>query len=167
MLLCFVLIGSNLDAGLWTGMVQTSQPQEKEQPKTSSFIRKDLLTRLDPSLANPRRDLFRPSSVAPAVSQSREVLPANQNELKDLYSGETEAESVLEALNIVYLGLVTSGKKALALVMVDSQAVTLSEGEEVIPGVRLVKISSEEVILKDSQGNSRKIMAKENLDEKN
>jgi len=167
LLLGFVLIGSSFEPGLRAGIAQTSQSKEREQPKVSSFIKKELLPRLDPSLANARRDLFRPSSIAPEVSHSGEAVAANQNEIKNLYSGEIEAESILEALNIVYLGLVSSGKKALALVMLDGQAVTLSEGEEVIPGVRLVKISSEEIIFKDSQGNSRKITVKENSDEKN
>ena len=49
--------------------------------------------------------------------------------------------------------------------MIDGQALALAEGEEIIPGLILVKITPEEVLIRDNQGNSRKITVKENSDE--
>jgi len=169
LLVCFIS-----GRGLVNGGIRNSGPekkvpgdnqQTKAPAKVSSFIKKELLAKLDPVLANARRDLFRPSALESTVSLPPVSSAQNQSESPDIYSKETESQSVLETLNIAYLGLVSSGSKALALVTLDGQAVILSEGEEVIPGVRLVKISPEEILFKDSQGNSRKIPVKESFDE--
>jgi len=73
--------------------------------------------------------------------------------------------SLLESLDFIFSGLIFSGQKALALILIDGQALALAEGEEIIPGLKLVKITPEEVLIRDSQGNSRKIKVKENNDE--
>jgi len=46
-----------------------------------------------------------------------------------------------------------------------ARPLALAEGEEIIPGLRLDKITPEEVLIRDSQGNSRKIKVKENTDD--
>jgi len=73
--------------------------------------------------------------------------------------------SLLESLDFIYSGLIFSGQKSLALILIDGQALALAEGEEIIPGLRLDKITPEEVLIRDNQGNSRKIKVKENSDD--
>jgi hypothetical protein len=170
LLLCLISGGGLLEGEVKTRAGEKDKQQESHQAKApvkiSSFIKKELLPKLDPALANARRDIFRPSTVESDKAMPSTLTPQNQIEPAEIPSEEAENKSVLESINIVYLGLVSSRNKVLAVVLLDGQAVTLREGEEVIPGIRLVKISPEEVLFKDSQGNSRKIPIKENLDEK-
>ncbi|MBC7361925.1 MAG: hypothetical protein H5U06_06555 [Candidatus Aminicenantes bacterium] len=169
LLLCFISGSSRIEGEVRTRALENNQPQDNQQAKApakiSSFIKKELLPKLDPALANARRDLFRPSAIESISSLPLGSSAQNQIEPAEISSEEAENKSLLESLNIAYLGLVSSGSKALAVVMLDGQTVTLLEGEEVIPGVRLVKISPEEVLFKDCQGNSRKIPIKESFDE--
>lgn len=169
LLWCFISGSSRIEGEVRTRALENNQPQDNQQAKApakiSSFIKKELLPKLDPALANARRDLFRPSAIESISPLPLGSSAQNQIEPVEISSEEAENKSLLESLNIAYLGLVSSGSKALAVVMLDGQTVTLSEGEEVIPGVRLVKISPEEVLFKDSQGNSRKIPIKESFDE--
>jgi len=143
--------------------------------EVSSLVKKNLLPSLDPALATARRDLFRPSSL---MAENR-VLD-NEEEMADDdmmpdrltawqsaggFQTDQSNTSLLESLDFIYSGLIFSGQKSLALILIDGQALALAEGEEIIPGLRLDKITPEEVLIRDSQGNSRKIKVKENSDD--
>ena len=143
--------------------------------EVSSLVKKNLLPSLDPALATARRDLFRPSSLMAEnrVSDNEEEM-ADDDMMPDRLTAWQSAggfqtdqsnTSLLESLDFIYSGLIFSGQKALALILIDGQALALAEGEEIIPGLRLDKITPEEVLIRDSQGNSRKIKAKENSDD--
>lgn len=106
-------------------------------------------------MAEVKRDPFRPASAPAARSQARRTLPAESG------SARIKSASVLENLSLSCLGLVNSGNRRMALILVDGQAVTLAEGEELIPGIRLAAISTEEIVFRDNQGNSRKVRIKE------
>ncbi|HEK86028.1 MAG TPA: hypothetical protein ENO29_06705 [Candidatus Aminicenantes bacterium] len=161
-------------AGLINGEIKNSIPGKKtsaeEQPakqplEATSFLRKELLPKLDPAMARARRDLFKPSMVESNASSITNPSIKEQASPAEISPEESQDKSILESLNLTYLGLVSSGKRAMALVLLDGQAVTLSEGEEVIPGIRLAKITPQEILFKDNQGNSRKVSIKESLDE--
>jgi hypothetical protein len=143
--------------------------------EVSSLVKKNLLPSLDPALATARRDLFRPSSL---MAENR-VLD-NEEEMADDdmmpdrltawqsaggFQTDQSNTSLLESLDFIYSGLIFSGQKSLALILIDGQALALAEGEEIIPGLRLDKITPEEVLIRDNQGNSRKIKVKENSDD--
>ncbi len=164
---------------------QSNQKQESQEPgraekaaspPVSSLLKKNQLPQLNPGLAVARRDLFRPSSLGAAQDRAaveggemagEEILderPEFQISDNELLAGQQNAP-LLESLNFIYSGLIFSGQKALALILIDGQALALAEGEEIIPGLRLDKITPEEVLIRDSQGNSRKIKVKENTDD--
>lgn len=148
---CLVLAAS-------LGLASVSRESKPAQPETASdlsFIKKESLSRLKPEMAEVKRDPFRPVSSGTARVSVRRQL-----------SGETEPRrvrpaSILESLNLSCSGLVNSGNRRMALILVDGQAITLAEGEELIPGIKLTKISADEVIFQDDQGNSRKVRVKE------
>lgn len=133
---------------------QDKNPEEVQPVEVSSFLRKDLLPRLDPGLASVKRNPFRPvSSGSSGASASRRRAQRSQEEVKTV--------SILESLYITCLGLVKSENKTVALIQVDGQALSLGEGEELVPGIRLVRITSEEILFRDDQGNFRKVRVKE------
>lgn len=136
---------------------QNKKPEAAGQIESASFIKKELLPKLDLSMAQAKRDLFRPSSSEiPAFSDSK-IQISDEN-----FRGEIQNASILESFYITCPGLIDSGNKKVALIEVEGQALSLSEGEELIPGIRLVKITSEEILFQDDQGNSRKVRVKEN-----
>ncbi|MDI6697577.1 MAG: hypothetical protein QME85_01395 [Candidatus Saccharicenans sp.] len=150
---CLLLASSGL-AGL---RQENKSGRQAESPAVSgsSYIKKDLLPKLGPELAEVKRDPFRPVSGPAARSQARRTLPSESGPAK------IKPASVLENLSLSCLGLVNSGTRRMALILVDGQAVTLAEGEELIPGIRLAIISAEEIVFRDNQGNSRKVRIKE------
>jgi len=137
---------------------EAKKPAEVQNQEVKSFIKTDILPKLDPSLARIKRDIFRTaiSESASGISSPRKQVAAEIHP-----EGAVKSASVLESLNLICLGLLNSGSKMLALILVDGQAITLGEGEELIPGIKLVKITSQEVLFRDDQGNSRKIKVKE------
>lgn len=140
------------------GQTLTGQENSPGQPETrtrASFIKKELLDRLKPEMAAVKRDPFRPVSAGAVGRPVRIAVPAEASDRP------IRQASILESLNLSYSGLVTSGNKKMALILVDGQAITLAEGEELIPGIRLTRIAADEVIFQDDQGNSRKVRVKE------
>lgn len=150
---CLLLASSGL-AGV---RQENKSGRQEESPAVSgsSYIKKDLLPKLRPEMAEVKRDPFRPASAPAARSQARRTLPAESGPAR------IKSASVLENLSLSCLGLVNSGNRRMALILVDGQAVTLAEGEELIPGIRLAAISTEEIVFRDNQGNSRKVRIKE------
>lgn len=137
-----------------TGL-QDNKTAQKESGVPVSFIKKHLMTRLKPEMATIKRDPFRPVTAMRPGKQVSRALPS-ETETRPL-----KPVSILESLSISCSGLVISGNKKMALILVDGQALTLAEGEELIPGIRLTRISADEVIFQDEQGNSRKVRVKE------
>lgn len=148
---CLLLADSGL-AGLKQENKSGPRPEGTAGP---SYIKKDLLPKLTPEMAAVKRDPFRPASIPAARSQVRRTLTAEPE------PRQLKPASILESLSLSCLGLVSSGTRRMALILVDGQAVTLAEGEELIPGIRLATISTEEIIFRDNQGNSRKVRIKE------
>ncbi|MDI6844982.1 MAG: hypothetical protein QME28_02470 [Candidatus Saccharicenans sp.] len=110
---------------------------------------------ITPEMASVKRDLFRPAVVAAARREIRVVRPVGP------VSEITEVSSILDSLNLSCPGLVQSGNKRMALIIVDGQTITLAEGEELLPGIRLVSISADEIIFRDDRGNQRKVRVRE------
>ena len=145
----------------------SDKQDEAKKAEGLSLIKKELMPLLDPALAIARRDIFKPS-LAAVQSGGMPQFPAQAaTEAFEDAGGldELEAGSLLESLNLSCPGIINSKQKRLALILVDGQALALAEGEELIAGIVLAKITEEEIILQDGQGNSRKIRIKENFHE--
>lgn len=135
--------------------LQDSKNAQKENRITVSFIKKHLMTRLKPEMATSKRDPFRPVTAMRSGSLASRTLPSETE------TPAPKSFSILESLSLSCSGLVISGNKKMALILVDGQAITLAEGEEFIPGIRLTRISGDEITFQDDQGNSRKVRVKE------
>ncbi len=130
-------------------------PGKEKQTEKTSFIKKEVLNYITPEMASVKRDLFRPAADAAAKREIRVVRPVEP------VSEVTGVSSILDSLNLSCPGLVQSGNKRMALIVVDGQPITLAEGEELLPGIKLVSISADEIIFRDDRGNQRKVRIRE------
>lgn len=107
-----------------------------------SLIRKDLLMRNKEELAPPKRNIFSPqtafsggiSSGGKEIEKSLEGVTAEPNK---------EASPVLFYLK--YLGYIDSPQKVLGLVIFEEQVLSVEEGEELRPGIKVGKITAEDI----------------------
>jgi hypothetical protein len=113
-----------------------------------SLIRKDLLKEKPGEIAPPRRDIFSPRTAyaPPGFSQPGEF---PDGRVTDAGMNKTlpESESAETSLDLSYIGYVQSAHKMIALVILEGQAMAVSEGEEVLPGVKVEKVAPDRIDL--------------------
>ncbi len=104
------------------------------------LIRKDLLTFSGGEIVPPRRDIFRPLAyVQPSSPQAPSVkAPAQKRR------GPAD-EPPAFALNLVYVGSVRAAGKIVALVLKDGQTISVAEGDEIIPGYKVLRVTPDEI----------------------
>lgn len=113
-----------------------------------SLIRKDLLKEKPGGTAPPRRDIFSPGTAfaPPGLSQPGESPGGRVTD-----SGKPERPLATEpaetSLGLSYIGYVRSAHKMIALVIFEGQAIAVSEGEEVLPGVKVEKVAPDRIDL--------------------
>jgi hypothetical protein len=125
----------------------------------SSLIRMDLL-RLSQEESRPfRRNIFAPGPATeapslpgapvPQVSPERQISPEFQPQGEEV---RTEVVAPAFNVNLRYIGFIVSARRLIALVILEGQALAVAEGEVVSEGVRIGKISVDEieVVLPDS-----------------
>ncbi len=139
-----------ISAGPAAAQAAQNAPEEKEG---QSLIRMDLLraTRAEPAVT--KRNIF-----SPQASQ-RSPLPAAQGALSNPSSLgqeqlQDDAEEAPQALiiDLRYIGYVMSPRKMLGLIILEGQAMAVVEGEVISEGLRIGKITAQEIeiILPDS-----------------
>ena len=111
-----------------------------------SLIRKDLLKSKPAEIASPRRDIFSPRTgfTQPDVSQPGE-LSGGRVEDAGTSKTPTEIKSVAPSLDLTYIGYVQSANKTIALIILEGLAMAVSEGEEVLPGVKVGKVAPDRI----------------------
>ena len=124
-------------------------PQETRAKKTPEqiageskpIVRKDLLVFSKGQIPPPRRDIFRPRFYGvPAASTG---FPGRPQAPKPR-APKVEAPPAF-VLNLVYVGSVRSGGKIVALVIRDGQTMPVAEGDEVVPGYKVVRVTPDEI----------------------
>jgi hypothetical protein len=137
---------------------QAEHPVANKAEK-SGLIRMDLL-RLTRGESSPfRRNLFTPGPAygmpAPPGVPSPQI-PAERPEPQDFEpTGEDVPTEVVQPafnINLHYIGFIVSARRLVALILLDGQALAVAEGEVVSEGVRIGKISVDEIeiVLPDS-----------------
>jgi hypothetical protein len=124
-------------------------PQESPKGKPSAppardsrpLVRKDLLVLGRGEIKPPRRDIFRPRSYAEPTAP--QLLPANPAARNGQAAPAKTAPSF--ALELVYVGSIRSAGKITALVMRDGQTLPVAEGDEIIPGYKVLRITADEI----------------------
>ena len=147
-----------LAVGSSTAQTQ-SRPPSKTAPaeERNSLLRMDLLQLPQGKMTPPQRNIFAPGA---RISGPVDNLPqGGQMSTPDDQAADTpvpqadeDAAPPVIAVNLRYIGFIESAQRMIALVVFEGQAIAVVEGEVVGEGIRIGKITREqvEIVLPDS-----------------
>jgi len=133
----------NLAGGIFAGQGQG----EVVRPSVPArLVRMDLLASTPAETNLPLRDIFKPRgpSLAAEFQGSEAVVRESSAGIVRPSEDPIPAQP---ALNLVYIGYIRSARAMIALVIADGQAAAVAEGEEVFPGVTVVKVTPDRIDL--------------------
>jgi hypothetical protein len=149
-----ILVGALLAAGASPG----EKADAVKKPDPVPLLRVDLLKALPPEPAAPIRSIFSPGRAVAAPEPVRapdpSAAPAGEEPGVEA-PPETAAEQ--SAPDLAYIGYVRSGRKVVALVISEGQAVAVAEGEEVVPGLKVEKIGPDRIDVVGPDGKRRSV----------
>jgi hypothetical protein len=146
-----IVIGLGLAAlALSAGQNNPAASKKPADNPAKPLVRKDLLVFGKGEIAPPVRDIFRPRAfggpaVAPAYRPAAKAAPA-------VAPAETAPTF---ALTISYIGSVKSGGQTLALILRGGQTESVREGDEIIPGYRVISLTAEALVVQGPTGETR------------
>lgn len=142
---------------LWAGLCLAARGEEVEVKQASkkisenasgrNLIRKNLLFEEKEKLSPPRRNIFSPQAVSMSQPESppeevgaSQKAPPPSTEDSGEFSEGTKPD-------LRYLGYVKSGQKITALIFFEGEALAVVEDEMIREGIRIGKVTSEEIEL--------------------
>src|SRR5512137_969825 len=131
------------------GVLALVASQTGEAPKP--LVRKDLLVFGKGEIDPPVRDIFRPKAVAGAAAVVRKAGPA----AKPGTEAPLPDAPPTFSLNISYMGSIKSGGQTIALVLRGGQTLSVSEGDEIVPGYKVISLSGEAIVVQGPTGETR------------
>lgn len=147
-----------LAVGSCAAQTRTRPPAKPSPPEErNSLLLRDLLQLPQEGMTPPQRNIFAPraqtSRPADIASQGgRQAMPDDQAvDTPGLLAGGAAVPPVM-TINLRYIGFIESSQRMIALVVFEGQAVAVVEGEVVSEGIRIGKITREqvEIVLPDS-----------------
>lgn len=123
--------------------------QSAEAPKP--LVRKDLLVFPKGEIAPPLRDIFRPRVVAAPAPTARPSGPA----VVPGPGTPAPAPPPSFALNLSYIGSIKSGGQTIALVLRGGQTLSVKEGDEIVPGYKVISLNDEALVVQGPTGETR------------
>ena len=125
--------------------IRQETPKKEKNGEVSprvSFIRMDLLRSEKKPLPPAPRSIFTAKRfVSPAIGAAR--LQEEMERIEE--TGGIQREQSGEYLDLRYIGYVRSGKKIVALVIFQGEALAVAEGEMIVEGITVKKIEMEEI----------------------
>lgn len=116
------------------------------------LVRKDLLVFGKGEIAPPARDIFRPKTSGAAAAVVRKAGPATK---PSEVVPDPDAPPAF-SLNITYVGSIKSSDgRTIALVLRGGQTLSVSEGDEVAPGYKVVRVTAEAVVVRGPTGETK------------
>jgi Tfp pilus assembly protein PilP len=151
-----------LSANLWvTAKGEKSELQEvvKKNSKDAagkSLIRKDLLFEKREKLSPPRRNIFSPLAEGQVQAETlpQEVGISQKGSSPSREDSEVYSDGAKPDLR--YIGYVKSGQKIIALIFFEGEALAVEESEMISAGLRVGKVTSEEIELIDASSQKWK-----------
>ena len=144
-MVCFgaVVLVWSLAGGFSAGQ---GQEEDVRPSAPARLVRMDLLASAPAEANPPLRDIFKPRGPSLAMENrgSEAVVPESPAGLLRPSEASIPAKP---ALNLVYIGYIRSARTMIALVIADGQAAAVAEGEEVFPGVTVVKVTPDRIDL--------------------
>jgi len=136
----FLLAGwlAFLEAGV--GLGQIKRKQEKPSPP---LVRMDLLRKKEGDIAVVKRDIFVPQSSVPAFASPAAPLPGVRSNLPEVKPVEEPQEEMSPSLR--YMGYIQGGRKFLALILFENQAMAVEEGELIGQIWKVIRVEAGEI----------------------
>jgi len=150
----FFILSLSIGLSIWAGE-EKLQKKGLEKSGEKSLIRKDLLLREKMVLGSPVRNIF---TLRRSVSREIERNPVEvkQNQQQNpTFPNKYEASSSLP-VNIKYIGYVISDEKMVALIVFEENALAVESGEVISEGVKIGKITPEEIEIVGSDSQKRR-----------
>ena len=150
----FFILFLSIGLSVWAGEEKV-QKKGLETGGEKSLIRKDLLLREKIELGSPLRNIFTlRRSVSREIERNPATLQPNQQQNPTL-PNKYEASSSLP-VNIRYIGYVISADKMVALIVFEGNALAVESGEVISDGVKIGKITPEEIEIVGSDSQKRR-----------
>jgi len=128
-----------------------AQPAGRSVPADKPLVRRDLLVFGRSETAAPLRDIFRPKAVAFGAAPVRAARPAVA---PSPGAPAPDAPPSFD-LNISYIGSVKSGGQTLALILRGGKTESVREGDEIVPGYKIVGLTAEAIVVRGPTGETR------------
>jgi hypothetical protein len=116
------------------------------------LVRKDLLVFGKVAITPPVRDIFRPRATAWAPAPV--LRPAGPAAAPAAGTPVPEAAPSF-SLNISYIGSIKSGGQTIALILRGGQTLSVKEGDEIVPGYKVISLSAESIVVQGPTGETR------------
>lgn len=150
----FFILFLSMGLSVWAGE-EKLQKKGLEAGGEKSLIRKDLLLREKLELGNPIRNIFTlRRSVSREIQRNPVELQQSQQQDSNL-PNKLGASSSLPA-NIRYIGYVISDNKMVGLIVFEGNALAVERGELISDGVKIGKITTEEIEIVGSDSQKRR-----------
>jgi hypothetical protein len=136
-----------------TAVTQSAKRTSGEKEK-KSLIRMDLLKAQREEIGAPKRNIFSPQSSSRNVPVPTSGTPQGSlgvEEQGQTQGDEAQTPPVLN-INLRYIGFIKSPRKMIGLIILEGQVMAVAEGEVVSEGIKIGKISSQDIdiIMPDS-----------------
>ncbi len=135
-------------------------PQDRKEKRQNSLIMKELLLAPKKSLAPPKRNIFtrqRANLGANEFSPSGDFQSPAQTSGQKI-SPEKEKFAMEEArINVKYIGYVKSGKRVVALIILEDQTYAVESGDVLEMGVTIGEITPDDMEIFDQGSEPKRI----------
>ena len=135
------------------GALALSWAQDAPAPKP--LVRRDLLAAEPAPMAPPVRDIFRPRYEAAPEPAATPVRVPGKPSPKPAEAGPAPEAAPTFTLTLSYIGSIRSGGRTIALVLRGGQTLSVGEGDEIIPGYKVVWVTAEAIIVQGPDGERR------------
>jgi len=168
----FVLTGGVLWSEVFSLQAPASEPAKKNSPQAApSLIRMELLPQKEVGPPPVERDIFAPFSppslsTSAATSDSAQAAMSASRDLQETTAGEIPGWAG-NNLSLRYIGYVHSSQKTIALILLNGLALTVEEGDYLDSGIKVGKITAEEIVLIGPDGESSRFSLEGDKNEKN
>jgi hypothetical protein len=150
----FFILFFSIGLSVWAGE-EKLQKKGLETGGEKSLIRKDLLLREKIELESPVRNIFTLRRSAGRTIERNPVKPQQNQQQNSTLPNKYEASSSLP-VNIRYIGYVISDEKMVGLIVFEGNALAVERGEVISEGVKIGKITTEEIEIVGSDSQKRR-----------
>jgi len=135
-------------------------PQDGKEKRQNSLIMKELLIPPKKSLAPPKRNIFtrqRENSGANEFSPSGDFQSAAQTSGQNISPDQKKSAMEEARINVKYIGYVKSGKRVVALIILEGQTYAVESGDILEMGLTIGEITPDDMEIFDQGSEPKKI----------